>query len=147
MIVRTSEALWEGGFKDGKGKVTLGSGRFESNYSFGSRFESTPGTNPEELVGAAHAGCFSMQLAALLEKAGFEVEHIHTVARVSLDKAGEGYKIKAIELSTEGKVPGISEKEFRDKAELAKKTCPVSMALRGVDVVKLQSRLVLPIAA
>ncbi len=146
MIVRTSEAQWEGGLKGGKGKVTLGSGRFESAYSFGSRFEQGSGTNPEELIGAAHAGCFSMQLAALLELAGFRVEHVHTSARVIMDKEGEGFKIKTIELSTEGKVPGISEREFREKAEQAKKTCPVSMALTGVDV-RLESKLVMSKAA
>lgn len=140
MIVRTAEALWEGDIKKGKGKVKLGSGYFEGNYSFGSRFEHANGTNPEELIGAAHAGCFSMALAVILGQAGYRVEHIHTVAKVTVDKYGDGYKITTIELDTEGKAPGIDEKTFREKAELAKKNCPVSMALAGVEI-KLIAKL------
>jgi lipoyl-dependent peroxiredoxin len=141
MIVRTAEALWEGDIKKGKGKVKLGSGYFDGNYSFGSRFEHANGTNPEELIGAAHAGCFSMALAMILGQAGYRVEHIHTVAKVTVDKYGDGYKITTIELDTEGKAPGIDEKTFREKAELAKENCPVSMALAGVEI-KLLARLV-----
>jgi osmotically inducible protein OsmC len=88
MIVRTSEALWEGNMKKGKGKMKLGSGYFEAPYSFGSRFEHGAGTNPEELIGAAHAGCFNMALTVLLDQAGYRIDHIHTTARVHLDKAG-----------------------------------------------------------
>jgi osmotically inducible protein OsmC len=140
MLVRTAEALWEGDIKKGKGKVKLGSGYFEGNYSFGSRFEHANGTNPEELIGAAHAGCFSMALAVILGQAGYRVDHIHTAARVTVDKYGDGYKITTIELDTEGKAPGIDEKTFQEKAELAKKNCPVSMALAGVEI-KLIARL------
>ncbi len=86
MPIRTAEALWEGNLKKGKGKVRLGSGLFEANYSFGSRFESGAGTNPEELIGAAEAGCYSMALSMLLEQAGYVVEHIHTIAKVRIDK-------------------------------------------------------------
>ncbi len=146
MIVRTSEATWEGNSKKGKGNIRLGSGNFEGSYSFGSRFEHALGTNPEELIGAAHAGCFNMALTIMLEQAGYNVDHIHTVAKVSIDKVGEGYKIKTIELDTEGRVPGCDEETFRNKAEQAKKNCPVSMALTGVDI-KLRSKLVLPKAA
>jgi osmotically inducible protein OsmC len=141
MPIRTSEALWEGNLIKGKGKMKLGSGVFEGSYSFGSRFEQTPGTNPEELIGAAHAGCFSMALSMMLEQAGYKVEQIHTIARVHIDKVSEGYKITTIELDTEGRVPGIDERTFREKAEAAKKGCPVSMALTGVDI-RLQARLV-----
>jgi len=140
MPIRTSEAMWEGNLIKGKGKMKLGSGAFEGSYSFGSRFENSPGTNPEELIGAAHAGCFSMALSMILDQAGYKVEQIHTLARVHIDKVGEGFKITTIELETEGKVPGIDERTFKEKAETAKKGCPVSMALTGVDI-RLQARL------
>jgi lipoyl-dependent peroxiredoxin len=140
MPIRTSEAMWEGNLIKGKGKMKLGSGAFEGSYSFGSRFENSPGTNPEELIGAAHAGCFSMALSMILDQAGYKAEQIHTLARVHIDKVGEGFKITTIELETEGKVPGIDERTFREKAEIAKKGCPVSMALTGVDI-RLQARL------
>lgn len=140
MIVRTAEARWEGNLRQGKGNVKLGSGAFEGKYSFGSRFEQAPGTNPEELIGAAHAGCFSMALSMVLEQAGYKVEGIHTTARVSIDKVPEGYKIKGIELETEGSVPGIDDTTFREKAEAAKKGCPVSMALAVP--ITLRTRLV-----
>jgi osmotically inducible protein OsmC len=132
--------MWEGNLIKGKGKMKLGSGAFEGSYSFGSRFENSPGTNPEELIGAAHAGCFSMALSMILDQAGYKAEQIHTLARVHIDKVGEGFKITTIELETEGKVPGIDERTFREKAEIAKKGCPVSMALTGVDI-RLQARL------
>jgi osmotically inducible protein OsmC len=141
MLVRSAEALWEGSLKQGKGKMRLGSGAFEGKYSFGSRFEQATGTNPEELIGAAHAGCFSMFLSAVLEQAGYTVDHIHTKARVTIDKVGEGFKITTVDLNTEGKVRGIDEKTFREKAEVAKKGCPVSMALTGVEI-KLAAKLV-----
>jgi osmotically inducible protein OsmC len=140
MPVRKAEAVWEGTLKKGKGSMKFGSGAFEGAYSFASRFEQGAGTNPEELIGAAHAGCFSMALSGVLETAGYSPERIHTVARVHIDKVGEGFKITTIELDTEGKVPGIDEKVFREKAEAAKKGCPVSMALTGVEI-KLQAKL------
>jgi lipoyl-dependent peroxiredoxin len=140
MAIRTAEARWEGNLKKGKGTVKLGSGAFVGNYSFGSRFEKAPGTNPEELIGAAHAGCFSMALSMILELAGFTADSIQTTARVSIDKVGDGFKITTIELETEGRVPGIDEKTFSEKAEAAKKGCPVSMALAGVEIT-LKSRL------
>jgi osmotically inducible protein OsmC len=146
MPVRNAVAVWEGNLKNGKGRMKLGSGAFEGNYSFASRFEQGSGTNPEELIAAAHAGCFSMALSMMLEKAGYTVDHIHTVANVHIDKAGEGFKITTIELETEGKVPGIDEKTFMEHAEAAKKNCPVSMALAGVQI-KLQAKLARPMAA
>ncbi len=146
MPIRSAEALWEGNLKKGKGKMKLGSGAFEGNYSFASRFEQGPGTNPEELIGAAHAGCFSMALAMTLEQAGYTPEHIHTIAKVHIDKAGEGFKITTIELDTEGSVPGIDENTFKEKAETAKKGCPVSVALSGTEI-RLQAKLAEKMAA
>jgi len=147
MPVRNAVALWEGGLKKGKGTMKLGSGAFEGSYSFASRFEQGPGTNPEELIGAAHAGCFSMALAMILEQAGYIPERIHTSARVHIDKSGGGFKITSIELETEAKVPGLDEGTFRDKAEMAKNGCPVSTALTGGTVIKLLASLASPMAA
>ncbi len=141
MPVRSAEARWEGNLKKGKGIVKLGSGVFEGKYSFGSRFEKDPGTNPEELIGAAHAGCFSMALSMILEQAGFTADSIHTTARVSIDKSGDGFKITSIALETEGRIPGIDENTFKEKAEIAKKGCPVSVALASV-AITLQAKLV-----
>jgi osmotically inducible protein OsmC len=140
MLVRTSTAVWEGGLKNGKGKMKIGKGAFDGSYTFASRFESDSGTNPEELLGAAHAGCFSMALALMLEHEGFKPERITTTARVRVDKVGDGYKIVEIDLSTEGVVPGIAEARFLEKAEAAKKGCPVSVALASVDI-RLEARL------
>ncbi len=141
MAKRTANAVWEGTLREGKGRVKLGSGAFEGQYSFASRFEEGTGTNPEELIGAAHAGCFSMALAAGLTKAGHNPTRISTKASVSLEKVGEGFKITTIELNTEGEVPGIDEKTFLEQAETAKKNCPVSQALAGTDI-KLNATLV-----
>ncbi len=134
MIVRTSTAVWEGGLLKGKGKMKVGDGVFEGKYSFSSRFESGKGTNPEELIGAAHAGCFSMALSMILEQAGYKPEKIATTARVKVDKIPDGFKITGIDLETEGVVPGITEDIFREKAEMAKKGCPVSVALGAVEI-------------
>jgi len=140
MPVRNAKARWEGGLQDGRGSMALGSGAFEGQYSFGSRFEERTGTNPEELIGAAHAGCFSMALSGVLGKAGHEPEAIDTTARVHLDKDGDGFSITTIELSTEARVPGLSEEEFQRHAEDAKRNCPVSRALEGV-VIELDAKL------
>lgn len=131
MVIRDSSAVWEGNLVDGKGSMRLGSGAYEGAYTRASRFENGPGTNPEELIGAAHAGCFSMFLAAILSKAGHTVEQINTTARVHL---GDGPKITLIELSTTGVVPGIDEATFIEFAEQAKKGCPVSQALASVEM-------------
>lgn len=140
MPVRKASAVWEGSLKKGKGKVRLGSGAFEGAYSFASRFEAGEGTNPEELIGAAHAGCFSMALAGGLAQAGFSPERIDTRAQVSIEKVGEGFKITGIELHTEAEVPDAEEEVFLQQARKAKDNCPVSKALAGTEI-KLQAKL------
>ena len=146
MAKRTASAVWEGNLREGNGKVKLGSGAWEGQYSFASRFEEGTGTNPEELIGAAHAGCFSMALAAGLTRAGYNPTRISTNANVSLEKVGEGFKITTIHLTTEGEVPGIDEATFREQAETAKKNCPVSQALAGTEI-KLDATLLKSAAA
>jgi lipoyl-dependent peroxiredoxin len=138
--LRTAEAVWQGKLPEGKGNMKLGSGAYEGQYSFASRFQEGRGTNPEELIGAAHAGCFSMALSHMLGQAGYNPERIHTAAKVHLDKVGDGFKITAIELETEAKVPGMDEKTFLEKAEAAKQGCPVSQALAGTEI-KLRATL------
>ncbi len=138
MAVRTSTAEWKGTLKEGGGTMRLGSGSYEGPYTYASRFESGPGTNPEELIGAAHAGCFSMFLAALLTGAGFTPKRIATTAKVHLD---EGPKITLIELNTQVEVPGLTDADLQKNAEIAKKNCPVSMALAGPEI-RLQAQLV-----
>jgi osmotically inducible protein OsmC len=134
MAIRTAKAQWDGNLREGKGTMRLGSGAFEGPYSYPSRFEDGQGTNPEELIGAAHAGCFSMALAAALTKAGHAPRSIRTSARVHLDKVGDGFEITAIELDAEGDVPGIDAQAFQTQAEAAKRNCPVSKALAGVKI-------------
>src|SRR5712675_175114 len=121
MAKRTASAVWEGTLREGAGTVKLGSGTFTGKYSFASRFEDGKGTNPEELIGAAHAACFSMALSAGLTKAGFAPTRVHTVANVHLEKVGEGFGITSIELVTDAVVPGIDEAKFAAEAEGAKK--------------------------
>jgi osmotically inducible protein OsmC len=140
MLVRTSTAVWTGGLRNGKGTMKIGKGEFDGTYTFASRFEAGKGTNPEELIGAAHAGCFSMALALMLDQEGYKPERIATTAKVKIDKIGADFRIIGIELETEGVVPGIDEARFREKAEAAKKGCPVSVALAGVDI-RLEARL------
>jgi osmotically inducible protein OsmC len=134
MPVRKATAEWQGRLRDGRGKMRLGSGAFEGAYSFASRFAEGEGTNPEELIGAAHAGCFSMAFAGMLEKAGHTPERIRTTASVAVERVGDGFSITKSRLSTEGKVPGIDEATFREIAEQAKAGCPVSRALQGVEI-------------
>ena len=141
MVQRTAEAEWNGGLQDGKGTMKLGSGAFSGAYSFGSRFAEASGTNPEELIAAAHAGCFSMALSAGLGKAGYSPKRVHTTAKASLEKKGEGFAITRIELNTEAEIPGIEENVFQQQAEAAKQGCPVSRALAGVEI-SLKARLV-----
>jgi osmotically inducible protein OsmC len=140
MPVRKASAVWEGGLKDGKGSMELGSGAFRGAYSFGSRFQEASGTNPEELIGAAHAGCFSMAFSGGLERAGHPPKKISTTAKVHIEKVGEGFKITRIELETDAQVPGIDENTFQELARKAKEGCPVSQALAGTEVV-LQAHL------
>lgn len=134
MAVRSADAEWQGGLKDGKGSVKTGSGALQNNYSFASRFESGGGTNPEELIAAAHAGCFSMALSAGLEKNGFKPRRVATTARVHLEKVGEGFSITRIELDSQAEVPGIEKAKFMEFAEGAKKGCPISKALASVPI-------------
>jgi osmotically inducible protein OsmC len=141
MPVRTSDAQWEGDLQSGKGTMRFGSGAFEGQYSFASRFENGTGTNPEELIAAAHAGCFSMALSGGLSRAGHVPNRVHTTAKVHLEKGDAGFRISAIELETEAEVPGIDDAAFQQAAEAAKVGCPVSQALAAVDV-KLNARLV-----
>ena len=134
MPVRKANAVWNGSLKEGNGTMKMASGAYEGPYSFGSRFLEDPGTNPEELIAAAHAGCFSMALSGGLGRAGFEVTSISTSAKAYLEKVGEGFQITKIELTTEGVVPGIDEAAFVEAAEGAKENCPVSKALAGVEI-------------
>lgn len=140
MPARVGSAVWEGTLKGGKGTMKLGSGAYEGPYSFQSRFESGAGTNPEELIGAAEAGCFSMALSSNLEKAGHPAKRITTTANVKLEMIGGGPKITSIELETEAEVPGMDEAAFQEQAEKTKMTCPVSVALAGTEI-KLSAKL------
>ena len=143
MPLRKAEAAWHGTFRDGEGEMKLGSGAFEGAYSYRSRMEdSAPGTNPEELLGAAHAGCFSMSLARRLSAEGYTPERIRTEATVRFGRSGEGYAISRINLRTEAEVPGVDEDLFLEKAEAAKRDCAVSKALAGVEEIALEAKLV-----
>ncbi|SEH14480.1 OsmC family protein [Thermoleophilum album] len=134
MPLRSAKARWEGSLREGKGTVALGSGAFEGSYSFESRFEEGSGTNPEELLAAAHAGCFAMALSAALERAGFAPERVEAQARARLERIGEGFKITRIDLTARARVPGIDEARFAEVAEQAKNNCPLSQALQAVEI-------------
>lgn len=140
MAVRKAFASWKGALRDGQGSMKLGSGAYEGAYSFASRFEEGTGTNPEELLGAAHAGCFSMALSAGLTNAGYTVETIQTQAEVHLGKVDNKSRITLIHLDTVAVVPGVSAEEFAQIAEATKSGCPVSAALTGVEIT-LDARL------
>ena len=142
MAARTANALWEGSIKEGSGRMSLGSGAFEGNYSFQSRFEEGEnGTNPEELIAAAHAGCFSMALSLILGEGGHEPESIQTQAKVSMRNLDAGPTITKIALSTRARVPGMDEDAFRQAADAAKEGCVVSRALAGVEEITLDAAL------
>ncbi len=129
---KTASAIWQGGLKDGKGLLSTESGALKQNpYGFNTRFEGTPGTNPEELIGAAHAGCFSMALSMMLGEAGLTAERIDTAAEVTLDKQADGFAITAVHLVLRAKVPGASEAQFLEIANKAKEGCPVSKVLNA----------------
>jgi osmotically inducible protein OsmC len=134
MPVRRADAEWKGTLQDGEGTMRFGGGAFEGQYSFASRFEEGPGTNPEELIGAAHAGCFSMAFAGALGKAGFEPASVRTSARVHIEKGESGFSITRIDLQTEASVPGIEEDLFQEIAQSSKSGCPVSRALGAVPI-------------
>ena len=138
VAIRNASAVWNGTLKEGDGTMKLGSGAFEGAFTFASRFEEGPGTNPEELVGAAQAGCFSMFLAAVLTDAGFPPKQVRTNAKVHLE---EGPRITLIELDTEAEVPNVDEKTFQEKVDVSKKNCPISLALTGPEL-RVSARLV-----
>ena len=139
---RKASAVWQGGLKDGKGSLTTGSKVLsETPYSFGTRFEGAPGTNPEELLAAAHAGCFSMALAAALGRAGHNPTSIKTTSKVHLGSTEAGPTITQIDLNVEGQVPGIDAATFQEFAEGAKQGCVVSRALAGVPNITLTATL------
>ncbi|MEI9963519.1 MAG: OsmC family protein [Caulobacteraceae bacterium] len=131
-MIRKANAVWNGDGRNGTGKLTSGSGVLSAtNYGFKSRFEDGPGTNPEELIAAAHAGCFSMALAFGLQAAGFTPEEIRTEAAISLEPEGQGFKITKSALTLRARIPGIDEARFRELAEGAEKNCPVSKVLNA----------------
>lgn len=132
MIQRNASAQWTGDLKAGTGSIRLGSGAFEGKYSFGTRFEGAPGTNPEELLGAAHAGCYSMALSLGLTQAGHTPVRVHTTATVQMDRVNEKMTIVGIALATEAEVPGMTNADFQKVAEATKDGCIVSRALASV---------------
>ena len=133
MPTRKAKASWNGDLKAGAGQMSFG-GRFEQPFSFGTRFENANGTNPEELIGGALAGCFSMAFSGGLGKAGFPPKQIQTEADVTIEKVGEGFKITRIDLRTRGEVVGIDAGKFQEIAQATKKGCPVSQALTGTEI-------------
>lgn len=143
MATRDGSGEWRGDLKSGSGTVSVASGLFtDGNFSFSSRFEEGPGTNPEELIGAAHAGCFSMALSNMLAGDGHTPESVKTTAKVHLRIVDSAPTITQIDLVTEGRVPGLDQAQFADYAEQAKAGCPVSRALAGVGEITLQANLV-----
>jgi lipoyl-dependent peroxiredoxin len=141
MTTRNGSAEWRGDLKDGDGDLTVGDGVFKGTYSFSSRFEEGQGTNPEELIAAAHAACFTMALSNILAEHGHSPDSVRTVAKVHLRQKEEGPTIQRIDLETEGRVPQIDENHFAEHAEEAKSGCVVSRALAGVDEITVTARL------
>lgn len=141
MPTRKASATWEGGLKEGTGSFRGESGAVDGGYSFGSRFEEAGGTNPEELLAAAEAACYSMALSAALEKEGTPARSVHTDAACTIEKAGEGFKITRMKLTVRADVPDASEEAFRKAAEATKTGCPVSGALQGNVEIELEARL------
>ena len=129
MPTRKASAVWKGGLKEGQGTLRLGSGAYEGPYSFASRFQEGAGTNPEELIGAAHAGCFTMALSLILGEAKLTAEKMETQADVTLEKQGDGFAITSVHLTLKAKIPGADEATFKQCAEKAKAGCPVSKLL------------------
>ena len=141
MPTRNAEADWNGSLMEGKGTMTLGSKAFSGGYDWKARSGDVPGTNPEELLGAAHAGCFSMALSHQLAQAGHPPTRVHTTAKVSFEKQGEGFAITRIDLATEAQVPGLDDAAFQKFAQGAKEGCPVSKALKATPI-NLTAKLV-----
>jgi lipoyl-dependent peroxiredoxin len=142
MPKRTASARWDGTLQEGNGTMRMKSGSYEGPYSFQSRFQEGDGTNPEELIAAAHAGCFSMALSGDLGRAGHDPASVETTATVHLELEDAGPRIARIVLDTRAKVPGISEEEFQQVAEGAKQNCPVSRALAAVETIEVNAELV-----
>lgn len=141
MSTRKANAVWNGTIKEGKGTMKMESGAYEGAYSFGSRFEDDKGTNPEELIGAAHAGCYSMALSLEIGEAGYTPESIETDAEVDFGVGDNGPEISNIRLTVSANIPDITEDEFQELAEGAKNGCPVSKALAGVDITLAEANL------
>jgi osmotically inducible protein OsmC len=142
MTVRNGSAEWNGNLESGSGTITVGEGVFEGPYSYESRFGEGEGTNPEQLIAAAHAGCFTMALSSILSTAGNVPDSVHTSARVHLRNIGGAPTLARIDLDTEGRVTGIDEQQFQRYADEAKATCPVSRALAGIPEIVLSAKLV-----
>lgn len=141
MTTNTATAKWTGDLKSGSGEFETGQKAFKGAFSFKSRFEGEAGTNPEELIAAAHASCFSMAFSNELDKAGFKPVSVHTTATATLGKDDTGPAVTEIVLSVEGDVPGITDAKFQEIGEAAKKGCPISKALAGVKTITLQATL------
>ena len=142
MPTRSASAQWDGTLKEGSGRIEMATGAWEGPYSWSSRFEEAQGTNPEELIAAAHAGCFSMKFAGDLGAAGFDPTSVRTTANVRLEKGEAGWNIVAIELDSEAQVDGIDDGRFQEIAEQAKAACPVSKALAAVPVITVNAKRV-----
>jgi osmotically inducible protein OsmC len=142
MPKRIASAEWNGSLQEGQGTMRMASGAYEGPYSFQSRFQEADGTNPEELIAAAHAGCFSMALSGDLGRAGYQPEHVETTATVHLELGDAGPRIARIDLDTRASVPGISAEEFQQVAEGTKENCPVSKALAAVETIAVNAELV-----
>lgn len=140
MTTRKAHARWEGSIKEGRGQIDFGNGLFKGEYSFTSRFEDGKGTNPEELLGAAHAACFAMALSLMLGKAGFEPDYVDATAHVTVSPHDGGFRITKSHLVCQARVPGIDDATFRQHAAAAKAGCPVSQALTGTEIT-LEARL------
>jgi lipoyl-dependent peroxiredoxin len=141
MAIRSASARWEGTLTEGSGTVRTGQGGYQGNYSFKSRFADGEGTNPEELIGAAHAGCFAMALSGILTEAGTPPESLEVEAVVEVRASGGDISIPTIRLTLEGRVPGIDDAAFQEAANAAKAGCPVSKALAGVNEITLDATL------
>lgn len=141
MTISNASAVWDGGFRNGTGRYQAGSGAFSGGYSFTTRFEGAKGSTPEELIAAAHAACFSMALAAGLERGGHAPTSIRTNASCALEKVGEGFKITRMRLQVTGTVPGLDPEAFAKAAEAAKQGCPVSGALKGNVEIEMEAKL------
>jgi|SRR5579863_1077749 len=133
-ILRTASVVWTGDVAHGRGEISTGSGKVSATYSFGTRFSGDPGTNPEELLGAAHAACFAMATSAVLTRAGHPPTSLSATATVHLDRKGEGFAVTKIDLAIRGRVDGITADQFAEYAKAAEASCPISNVLRAVPI-------------